>query len=303
MIILMLFSIWSFSVTAFGLMPCSVRNTQIKDLGRLYQQVAIIEGDNRFLRTPGDVSRDILVDIENAQARSYCLTRPYTGKGVPNKAYLTSHARMTSNATLAFEGDMAIVNRHLFIDRKAHQLSNIKNCFLEHLASGEIVPMIDVEYPAFDPKGGETYSHRDFAVVKLAHIPHEASFLRTEDILIDNVKQAEVPIKVVSNYANNNSGGRGKEALTMTNCTRFGQYSLPNGEGSNTFGTDCDTGEGSSGAQAYLNVDGSPKLFGIVEGELVKVPQGGKFDPAKLSTMITAFDQTLFDSFERLKSR
>lgn len=293
------FLICNFSINAWSGPPCFLRRSEIADFGKLYHQVALIESDDRVLRSPGTVT----ADIEKAQARSCCFERPFAGTGIPTKKYITSHGRVTSNATLAFEGDMAIVNRHLFIDKKGHQVANVKNCYLEHIASGEIVQMTDVEYPTFDPKAAGTFSHQDFAVVKLAHTPKGASFLKREDIFIDKEKLANAQIKVVSNYAANNTQGRGNEALTMTNCSRFARYSLGTGEGSNSFATDCDTGKGSSGAQAYLQINQSPKFFGIVQGEYTKVPEGGKYDPLKLTTMITAFDQTLFESFERLKSR
>lgn len=293
-----IFSICYIFSSASALPPCLLKNSQTREISSLYKEVALIESDNRALRNSGDISDE----IEKSQGRIFCLNKKYLKKGVPSKQYMNSHGRSIANATLAFQADMAIVSRHLFINEDGSNKIGARNCYLEHISSGAIVKIDDVEFPDYDPKKPETFNDQDFAVVKLSQAPLGGGFIRGDNIIIDKDPELLRPIKVVSNYATNNSQGRGNEALTMTDCQRILQYSFSTGQPSNMYGTDCDTGDGSSGAQAYLKVEDKLKMFGIVSGDIKDLKDGGKFDPNALTTIVSGFDNTLFDSVKKLKN-
>ncbi|WP_210213624.1 hypothetical protein, partial [Mesorhizobium sp. M2A.F.Ca.ET.039.01.1.1] len=71
----------------------------------------------------------------------------------------------------------------------------------------------------------------------------------------------------------------------------MGWYNFPDGSLSNVAATDCDTGYGSSGAQAYLG----NKVFGIIDGHFDKLPDGAELDVKKHATFITCFDGRIYN--------
>ncbi|MBX3020886.1 MAG: hypothetical protein KF799_04355 [Bdellovibrionales bacterium] len=294
------FSIWhATTVQALNLVNCN-HNSQFQESANLVHQVAIIGEDNREIRKPGSSSGD----IEKAQGRVYCIDKPSNKKNtLPqiSKADILKQKPIVANATIALENDVIILNRHIFIESDGRTIAKFENCYFEHIFSGQIIPLVDAEFPPLlASKHPRDRGHRDFAVARLKTKPKDSSAIPKDMIVIDGGPDFSAPIKVISNYAMNT---KNRESLTMTTCKRYGIYDLSSGAQSTNIGTDCDTGGGSSGAQAYIEVGGEPKLFGIVSGELKKVPERGSFDPQKLSTSITMFDESLFESYQRLKGR
>lgn len=276
---------------------CQRSKSAFAATAQLYNQVAIIGDDDREIRQPGDISSR----MEAAQARLWCLDKSVrlpSGK-IPTKAQLKGN--FVSNATIAFEDDMAVVNRHMFLNDDGKPNHQLSRCYIEHIKSAQIIPLTDIEYPALGTGKMQGF-HRDFAVVRLGRKLENGSALREEDILIDSSPDIKEQVTVVSNYGLNMKSGN-VEALTMTNCHRYGLYTLDGGVQSNVFATDCDSGHGSSGAQAYLRRKDGPKWFGIVSGETKKVKEGGAFSGATLSTGITKFDETIFAIADKMRSR
>ncbi len=279
--------------------PCeSIRNSQFEDASALLQEVALIGTDDRIERNPGDV----VMDIEGAQGRIYChAAGPVPGQGtIPTLEQLKSGYTI-SNATLAFRDDVAIVSRHLFVKRDGGRNRDPKNCFFEHIPSGRIIRITGAEYPAYSQDSKKmTYHHNDVAIVRLSESPEGATFIREEDIDFRTDLSQTWPLKVVSNYAENSRNGN-SFALTMTNCQALATYKLESGRTSNVYATDCDTGQGSSGASAWVMRNGAPKWFGVVSGETTVAPEGGQFSK-DLNTLVTTFDESLRDSYRRLMS-
>ncbi|MBX3023098.1 MAG: hypothetical protein KF799_15590 [Bdellovibrionales bacterium] len=282
------------SVAAVALPPC-LPNSQFKNVENLYHEVAIIGPDDREARSASSVA----ANIEAAQGRAYCLKVPYKS-GVPTKEYLVKNGS-AANATLSFENDIAIVSRHVFKNQDGSKNYGAANCYFEHVQSGEIIPFVDAAYPKFKAGDFLDWLDSDFAVVRLKSSPKRGKAIPEEDIIEDLEDDRDARVKVISNYARNSKGG--KEALTMTSCYRGGRYQFPDNSLSNVNATDCDTGLGSSGAQAYLEINGKPKWFGIISGEITKAPEGGEMDPRKLSTYLTRFDSRLFQAYQQLKQR
>lgn len=295
-------SLWYLSISVSGGIPICANKSQFNATSDLYKQVAIIGSDDRKIRKPGDIS----IDLESAQGRIWCYKKALEKGKVPTRQELDRGGNFAGNATIAFEKDMAIVNRHNFVDAQdSSKTAKVTNCYFEHIKSGEIVQMMDAEFAPLTSKDPTDEINLDFAVVKLNTKIDSATPVMKEDILIETNEDLSAPIKVVSNYAHNNKDGN-KYALTITSCTRAGRYDLPSGNLSNTYATDCDTGEGTSGATATLELNGQPKVFGIVSGETKKIPEGQidvPMDPFALSTAITRFDSSIFDLYERLKNR
>ncbi|MBX3023097.1 MAG: hypothetical protein KF799_15585 [Bdellovibrionales bacterium] len=295
-----IYSFWYLAISTSALpILCNQKISQFEASQDLVHQIAIIGDDDRQTREPGMVANN----IENAQGRAYCLNKPLSSKAgdIPSKEDILKERPFIANATIAFEGDMVIVNRHMFLKDDGSRFAKIENCFFEHIASGQMVPMIDVEYPKMlAGKDPHDSGHRDVAIARLKFKPKNAAAVTKDMMTIDTNEDFSQPIKVISNYATNT---KNRNSLTMTTCKRYGVYNLSSGQPSTKVGTDCDTGDGSSGAQAYIEVQGQPKLFGIVSGHIVRKSEKGSFDAHKLSTVVTTFDESLFESYERLKER
>src|SRR5690606_32562195 len=96
--------------------------------------------------------------------------------------------------------------------------STVDKCYFEHIPSGEIIPLVDVEYaPLLTHKNNVTILHGDFAVVKLQRPAPKAKAIPKEDFFIEDKEDLSAPVKVISNYAANDKDGT-PEALTMTTC-------------------------------------------------------------------------------------
>lgn len=280
-----------------GSLPCMPRRSQFSDSNSLYHQVAIIGPDNREDRTPEAFGEN----VEAAQARVWCHRKGSKPKGSKlNKSQVSLKNFSVSNATLAFEDGMAIVSRHIFVDEYGKQDKKFTDCFLELIKSGEIIRVEDAVYPEMKT-GNTSFQYQDFAVVRLASAPKGGIPIKEKDIAINPGITPGEDLKVVSNVASNNKNGN-IEALTMTTCQSHGRYKM-NGARVPVHGTDCDTGDGSSGAQVYAQRDGQWKFAAVVSDDLTDAPAGGEFDPKRLSTIVTEFDDSLIESYNTLKSR
>ncbi|MBX3020885.1 MAG: hypothetical protein KF799_04350 [Bdellovibrionales bacterium] len=289
-----IFSLWYLTAHVSALpIICSSKVSQFEAPEDLVHKIAIIGKDDRKGRN-SDAS-----NLEKAQGRAYCVKKPFPKGIVPTLAQIDSVGAVVSNAVVAFEDDMIIVNRHKFIKPDGGSKAKLQNCYFEHIASGEIIPLVDAEYTKQLP-GKANSEHQDYAIVRLKTKPKGAHAIPEDMIIVDNEDDLSKPVTIISNYATNLSN---RNSLTMTTCKRYGRYGLTTGTASSIMATDCDTGDGSSGAQAYIEVNGRPKLFGIISGDIKSIPEGGSFDPNKLSTAISTFDNTLFESYQRLKQR
>lgn len=290
--------LWTLVLLGYGVMalPCNVANGPFKAQQSLFNTVAVIGPDDRRDRESGDLPEN----IEAAQARFWCPTAPLRLKAGRLADRNELVGAVISNATIAFEDDFALINRHPLIKENGQTGNNPKKCYIEHIKSGLFMPIIDAEYPAYKDHSKNMYTHQDIALVRLAQKLPPGSALKDDMFMIDENPNIQERVTVVSNWASNRTN---HESLTITECKRYGLYKLADGRQSNSFGTDCDTGGGSSAAQAYLFRDNRPKMFGIVSSEMKKVPEGGSWDAAKLSTRISKFDSSLFDSVAALRAR
>lgn len=276
---------------------CYFTNQPFAEQTKMYDMIAVIGPDDRKDRNTQNTAHS----LEAAQGRLYCparLLKLKDGKLADRSQLIGSSV---SNATIAFEDDIALVNRHMFIRKEdGKQYRNPKNCYVEHIPTGTFSAIVDSEWPAYIENSRNMFSHRDFALVRFGKRLNKGSALKDDTFLIEENPDIREKITVVSNYAENRAN---PESLTITSCQRFGLYKLADGSQSNVYGTDCDTGHGSSGGQAYLERDHASKMIGIVCGEVKKVPEGGQWNSKQLTTDITKFDSTLFEAAEALRSR
>lgn len=296
---LIIIMIFASPLRANSTSACKTHNDFQADLKSLSHQTALIGPDDRELRNASNTP----MNIEAAQIRFYCPVKPLRIKGPPTRAMLIDSS-VIGNGTLAFDDDIAIVPRHTFVDRNGQQTIKPQECYVEHIATGEIVRVSDGEWPPYQAGiDSGAYRDRDFAVLKLGRKVRANSHINKDQIHIDFSRSLAAKIQIVSNFAEMKHGKHDDLALTITNCQRYGFYRFQSRAESNAAATDCDTGGGSSGSGAYLSVESRPKLIGLVSGEITKSPAGGEFNAANLSTIISQFDQSLFDAYDRLKSR
>lgn len=276
-----------------------MHNSATEDIRALYQTVAIIGRDDRTERTQGEIA----ADLEAAQGRIWCNpqgTNSATRK-TPSKAELRD-GYLVSNATLFLDDETALVNRHMFLDNDSGTKTvDPKACYFEHIQSGEIIPIVDAEIAKYERDAKKiSVHHNDFALVKLSRKPSGGGSVRREDVLINPEPTEPARLKVISNYASNLSS---KESLTITTCDKLTPYRLENGSVANVFGSDCDTGKGSSAATGWTFQGQVPKLYGIVSGQTVKKPEGGEYSSKELNTIFTTFDDSIFELYDNLQGR
>lgn len=275
---------------------CGLANPIFSAEKSLYKTIAVIGPDDRVERT----SENTPGDIEKAQARLNCPLKPLSLQGgkLSDKNQLIGAA--VANATIAFEDDMALVNRHDFIKEDGRPSRNFRSCYIEHIPSGTFIPIVDAQWPAYKDRSKNMFEHHDIAVVRFKQKLPKGTALNDGTFLIENNPNIREKVTVVSNFAENLPNRR---SLTITSCNRFGLYKLANDSQSNIYGTNCDTGQGSSGGQVYVERNGSPKMIGIVSSEVKTNPEGGAWDSKRLSTGIIKFDSTLFETVESMRAR
>lgn len=181
-------------------------------------KVARIFEEDRVLRTPGMIPPD----RERAQGRILCVPKVPKGS-TPNKAAILKQRYQVANAFLAFEDDVAIVNRHNFMDERGRETFKVTNCFFEHMESGDLVRFVKAESTP-QPTTGKSadINNEDVAVVELERVPgfgtpQVGKSIPVEDIEID-ADLGGRSLQVVSNFANNLPTGLAPDAKTFTSC-------------------------------------------------------------------------------------
>lgn len=291
-------SIW---VLAAGMLAGAIGFPTPSVLSSSVQPVALIGSDDRQQRMPGDAK-------EEAQGRAWCYdSGPSVKIGrAPSKRRLQSGGFAVANATLAFESNVAVVNRHLFKDALGNDIYGPEKCYFEHILSGVIIAITAVEFPQVEPDSfirgsllpNARYQSGDFAVVRLASTPSNSAFLTKDEIVTGAKLQKNTELKVVSNYAFNRQK---KAQRTKVLCRRERFFNL-DGMRSNVYSTSCDTGSGSSGSQVYAKLDGQWKWVGVIVGENER-KSGSSYEVNFQETVLTVFDDRLIEAYERLQSR
>ncbi|RWX63148.1 hypothetical protein [Mesorhizobium sp. M2A.F.Ca.ET.039.01.1.1] len=270
----------------------------------LYQQATLVGTEGRQERDPNQNP-----ELEKAQGRAYCLLTPPKKGRAPSTDFIKTHGTI-SNAVLALKEDVIILSRHKFVERDGKTPSvNYRNCYFEHIQSGEMIPFTDVEYPpnpGYRKKNSKSENaiwdfNDDIAVARLMRAPAGGKAIPRKNITLE--RNISTSITIISNYADNFEG-HPNDALTTTTCNWVGWYNLPGGSLSNVAATDCDSGRGSSGAQAYATTPfyADKKLFGMIPGDTVELPDGAQLDVKKHVTYITRFGR-LDEIYEKLESR
>lgn len=281
---------------------CGPHCGQFRELQSLKHNTSLIGNDDRVLRD----RQNTPINLEGAQARVYCLGSRLKGNAskTPRRDDLLSAKPTICNATVAFDDDVAIVPRHLFLDDKGNQIASPKNCYLEQASTGKIVQLTSGEWPPLEPGSDSAkIDHHDFAVVKLSQKLSIGSRIGRDDIHIAKDRSGRPNVQIISNYGRIEGSSLNNFALTITNCSRFLFYKAKDQTSTNAAATDCDTGAGSSGSGAYFSVESRPKMFGLVSGDVKIAPQGGSFNPGTLSTIVTQFDESLFEAYDRLNAK
>lgn len=268
-------------------------------------KVARIFEEDRLVRVPGTIPPE----RERALGRVWCVVKAFPKGSTPTKATILARTHWVATAFLAFDDDVAVVSRHIFLDEFGSQINKVSNCFFEHLESGDIVPFVRTESAPHPKMGrGIPEQNEDVAVVKLARVPgtgtdHVGMAIPIEGVEID-ADLGGRPLEVVSNYANNLPPGMAPDTKTITSCEVITRNVWNSGKLSHSWGTYCDTGAGSSGSPVFSSQFGKTKLVGVVAGESSngRAHDGEWFDPDKDATYIITFDQSLLAAYGRLSA-
>ena len=186
----------------------------------LIEKAALVTKENREIRTKENTQEfaDAGIDLEGIQGRFWCLKKnrpPIRPNETPAKARFFKDYRW-GNATVVFNDDVVLLNRHMFTDENGQTKSGSENCFFEHIASGSIIRASkNVEFPPHVWHDGkiENKAYDDTAVVKLAKFVPNVRPLQIKDMAI-NVSTESADLIIVSNYAEN-SPFKSKKALTI----------------------------------------------------------------------------------------
>lgn len=235
--------------------------------------------------------------LEAAQGRLWCLPKNFRlkkGQKV-TKPLLKANAAV-ANATLAFDDDLVLVPKHAFRTHDGKDLNKLTWCYFEHVKSNEIISLADIEIPpqrtAAEKKA--TSAHRDYALARLSRKVENGSAIAKDDIVIDRDWKTSENITVISNY---NEGKKFKDPEVLTFA------SFPDKSPSNVIATDCDTTGGSSGAEVFVRRNGRAKLIGLASGDAGHAPDGAPLDLGNHSTVITQFDESVFDVYNAIRAR
>lgn len=265
------------------------------------QNVALVTPESRVKRTTGTLGY-----LEDTQGRIWCFSKsklPPTNS--PTESYAKKNWYSIANASLAFEGNIVLLNKHAFFDDHDKIETPPENCFFEHLATGEFIRGTkDLAYPFVR----ETLEHRDLnrtendvALWRIERAPSkpDLTVLREKDLLIDWEPPYYTPLIVVSNYAEN--APKDKFDKTVTNC--FARHPMVDKHGflAYEFKSDCNTGKGSSGSLVFTDDGGPRKLVGMVRGESTRKKPGSGYDVDKLQTSIVRFQKNILDLYDQLK--
>ncbi|NJM09533.1 MAG: hypothetical protein HC883_01135, partial [Bdellovibrionaceae bacterium] len=137
---------------------------------------------------------------------------------------------------MLFDEDIALVNRHLFVSKDGSRKAKVNNCYFEHVQSGEIIPVVDVEFRPYRPDGViSSFFDEDFALVRLAWKPSRGHAIPADLIEVDGIRESGEKLLIFSNYAGNLKST--PEALTMTTCFTYGRFNLKSGDLSRVYST------------------------------------------------------------------
>lgn len=277
------------SPAAFGV--CAPRNSQLARTLDLTEKAALVTKENRRSRRQTDIGKH-----EGAQGRVWCFSEknPNRLKSWHSSKNLETVVDSVSNGSLFFEGDVAVVNRHLFKDAEGNEVYKPENCYFEHIQSGKLIRgtrLVKYNFSPIRERADVVRSDSDdLALWRLSQVVDEATPVPLEDILIDQHRSSG-QLEVAANYAFNAPGGQ-RRSLTMASCSIGNTIALPEGE-SRVVVTDCNTGGGSSGALVYLLENGQKKVFGVVYGEHAKKAPGSGYDYLKQDTLVVRFGSNL----------
>lgn len=278
---------------------CAPSNHQIEAARKLIQPVTIIETDDREEKSRQGQT------LEAAQGRLWCLPPTFRlpkGQKI-TKAFLKKNAAV-ANATVAFDDDLVLVPTHAFRTYNGKTANKISSCYFEHIKSNELIQFADLEIPeqriALQDKASS--SHRDYALARLTRKVENGSAIPKEDILVDLHINRNEDLTVISNY-NEGKKFSDPEVLTFASCKRYGRYSFPDKSPSNAIATNCDTKDGSSGAQVYVRRDGRAKLIGLASGDAGHGADGEPLDLREHATIISQFDNSIFDAYDAIRAR
>jgi hypothetical protein len=288
---------------------CAPRNVHFSELVNFFDRTALVTPENRQLRRPNDLGDD-----ESIQGRVWCVTENESArfKGIPSKSELkAAKARSgnVGNATLHFEDDVVVVNRHLFVEMDGAPKFKPENCFFEHIVSEEIIAGTKyVSYLPYSPhSNGQPdyvgYYSTDVAVWRLSKKPDASVKLIDRTRYVMDEKKEIKTLSVAANYADNfrPRGSRSiqKESLTISSCESIEnvyQYGRP----TTIVYTNCNTGLGTSGALVYSSEGGTRKPVGIVVSHHNDRGPGTGYVKNEQDTLVMRFDSRLLELYRNL---
>lgn len=258
---------------------------------------AVINSDDRRIR---DTVGAEFEPFEAAQGRLWCATYAKIPRKTPTKSLFVGGGFGSENATLFLDKDLILVNRHAFMGPAAIANKQLNNCWFEHIQTGQIIPL--TKKVAYLAPTGDSFvegSIRDIAIARLKHEVSGGAPIEFKDLAINVPPDAGRPMFVLSNYA---ADFEPRTALTITTCQVRTLLSF-HGQPIFTVATDCDSGSGSSGAQAYIHTpDGQLKLYGLITGEIKNSKNGSDYDPRNLSTLIVTFESYIMDLYHQVRA-
>lgn len=290
---------------------CTGHNPQFNPYSILYHQIALVTPENRVARTA-----DSLGDHELAQGRAWCLNKQDRAKlsslkGGTSKLnkFIKAKAHSISISTLVFESDIVLVNRHIFVKKNGEPAFSPENCFFEHVASEEMIPFTAkakyLPYNGAKVENDTSYHDFDLALVRLSRPPSDTNKTKAipeKDILIEKKIMTGTPLIVASNYAHNAPRGE-REMLTIANCMAMERIKSSSGGPSVQMNTNCNTGDGSSGSNIFVEEEGKKMFYGIVVSDLEHNKPGSGYDTNRLSTQVTRFTtefKNLYDDLRKM---
>jgi hypothetical protein len=269
----------------------------------LIHRAAIVDTDNRQVRTLENTQAFKLIDLEGLQGRIWCRMNGLdTPQKKPTKIALRGYYTV-ANAGIVFENDIILVNRHNFVNEDGTVKFRSSGCYYEEVGTGQLIKLTSkVVFPNYVPDGRHiSYLNGDFALVRLEEKVPSSTPLELAGMIINSSRRGQIALTIIANAADNNKNG---ESLlqTIAICKAITSLNISRTK-TRLVGTNCATGLGSSGAQVYaMDPSGNPKFFGVVVGEIKDNVEGSGYVPLKLSTIIETFDDSLPALYAKLKA-
>ena len=269
----------------------------------LTEKIAIVDTDNREIRTPENTKAFKSIDLEGNQGLIWCRKNGLdTPSKDPTKVALLGYYAF-ANATMVFENNIILVNRHNFVSEDGAVKYKPTSCYYQYIQTGQLVKLTSkIAFPNYTPDGKHiSYLNGDIALARLQEKIIFSTPLQLGDMIVSAPRSYQPDLTIIANAANNNKNG---DSLSQTIAHCKWKTSLNIGENTTRLvATNCATGLGSSGSQVYV-IDSTvhPKLFGVVAGEIKDNAEGSGYVPLKLSTIIETFDDSLPALYVKLKS-